>query len=96
MVPLLRAHGSDLYRRQYASMVREREIMKDVPGWRAGENVYHGHRYSIHLHPPVNRRYVQPEYLLAPPEAEEKPIVVKEPRNWFWQRKKKEDKKQEQ
>ena len=32
-------------------MMREREIMKDVPGWRAGENVYHGHRYSIHLRP---------------------------------------------
>ena len=70
--------------------------MKDVPGWRVGENVYHGHKYSIHLRQTVNHRFVQSEYLLAPPDAEEKPIVIKEPRNWFWQRKKKEDKKQEQ
>jgi NADH dehydrogenase (ubiquinone) 1 alpha subcomplex subunit 13 len=39
------AYDRDLYRRQFASMQREKEIMKDVPGWRAGENVYHGSRY---------------------------------------------------
>jgi hypothetical protein len=41
----------------------------------------------------VNSRYVQPEYLLAPPDAEEKPIVIKEPWSWFWQKKKKEERK---
>jgi hypothetical protein len=41
-----------------------------------------------------NSRYVQQEYLLTPPNAEEKPIVIKEPRGWFWQRSKKEDKKE--
>jgi len=41
-----------------------------------------------------NGRYVQQEYLLTPPNAEEKPIVIKEPRGWFWQRSKKEDKKE--
>ena len=41
----------------------------------------------------VNGSFVLPEYLLAPPDAEEKPLVIKEPRNWFWQRKKKEEDK---
>ena len=36
--------SGDLYRRQYAAAEREKEIMKNVPGWRAGENVYHGQR----------------------------------------------------
>ena len=34
MVPLLLAEGDrDVYRRQQAALVREKEIMKDVPGW---------------------------------------------------------------
>jgi hypothetical protein len=40
----------------------------------------------------VNFRFVQPEYLVVPPDAEEPKI--KEPRNWFWQKAKKEDKKE--
>jgi len=39
----------------------------------------------------ANHRYVQPEYLLAPPDVEEKSMVVKEHRKWFWQRSKKEE-----
>jgi NADH dehydrogenase (ubiquinone) 1 alpha subcomplex subunit 13 len=35
----------DLYRRQYAAMVREQEIMKDVPGWMPGASVYYGERF---------------------------------------------------
>lgn len=34
LVPLLMAEGDrDLYRRQQAALSREKEIMKDVPGW---------------------------------------------------------------
>ena len=34
LVPLLMAEGDrDLYRRQQAALAREKEIMKDVPGW---------------------------------------------------------------
>ena len=34
LVPLLLAEGDrDAYRRQQAAVAREREIMKDVPGW---------------------------------------------------------------
>ena len=34
LVPLLLAEGDrDVYRRQQAALVREKEIMKDVPGW---------------------------------------------------------------
>jgi len=40
-------------------------------------------------------RFVQQEYLLTAPNAEEKPVVIKEPRGWFWQRSKKEDKKED-
>ena len=36
----------DLYRRQYAAVEKERQIMKDVPGWQPGQTVYHGSRYS--------------------------------------------------
>jgi len=82
LIPLLEAENDrDLYRRQYAAMVREQEIMKDVPGWMPGASVYYG------------ERYVGPEYLVTPPGTGEKPIVIKEPRNWFWQRKK-EDKQE--
>ncbi|EIW61664.1 uncharacterized protein TRAVEDRAFT_27195 [Trametes versicolor FP-101664 SS1] len=41
LVPLLLAEGDrDAYRRQQAALAREREIMKDVPGWEAGKSVY--------------------------------------------------------
>jgi len=81
LIPLLEAESDrDLYRRQYAAMEREQEIMRDVPGWRAGDNVYHG------------QRFVLPEYLVAPPNAGERKVAIKEPRNWFWQRSKKENK----
>ena len=34
---MLMAEGDrDLYRRQQAALAREREIMKDVPGWEVG------------------------------------------------------------
>jgi hypothetical protein len=29
-------------------------------------------------------RFVAPDYLLAPPDAGEKPVVIKERRGWFW------------
>jgi hypothetical protein len=41
--------------------------------------------------PFANCRFVLPEYAVVPPDAEEPKIM--EPRNWFWQRSKKEDKK---
>ena len=72
-------------------MEREREIMKDVPGWRAGDNVYHGQRsHSVLTF--TDHRFVLPEYLVAPPDAGEKKVEIKEPRNWFWQRSKKDNK----
>ncbi|KIL70271.1 hypothetical protein M378DRAFT_156361 [Amanita muscaria Koide BX008] len=41
LVPLLMAEGDrDAYRRQQAALGREREIMKDVPGWEVGKTVY--------------------------------------------------------
>ncbi|KAI0335686.1 GRIM-19 [Cubamyces sp. BRFM 1775] len=41
LVPLLLAEGDrDTYRRQQAALEREREIMKDVPGWEPGKSVY--------------------------------------------------------
>lgn len=46
LVPLLLAEGDrDAYRRQHAALEREKEIMKDVPGWEAGKSVYHNPRY---------------------------------------------------
>jgi NADH dehydrogenase (ubiquinone) 1 alpha subcomplex subunit 13 len=45
-ISLNSAYWRDLYRRQFAAMEREREVMKDVPGWRPGENVYYGNRFS--------------------------------------------------
>lgn len=38
--------------------------------------------------------FVAPEFVLAPPDAEEKPIQIKEPRRWFWQGKKEENLKE--
>ncbi|TFK99192.1 GRIM-19 [Pterulicium gracile] len=46
IVPLLLAEGDrDAYRRQQAATEREREIMKDVPGWEAGKSVYNSKKY---------------------------------------------------
>ncbi|KAF8640066.1 hypothetical protein AX17_001307 [Amanita inopinata Kibby_2008] len=46
LVPLLMAEGDrDAYRRQQAALAREREIMKDVPGWEAGKSVYNNSKY---------------------------------------------------
>lgn len=67
--------------------------MKDIPGWRAGDNVYHGQRWSSVVDF-TEFRFVQQEYLVAPPDAGEKKVQIKEPRNWFWQRSKKDDKDQ--
>ncbi len=35
----------DTYRRAQASLRREAEIMKDVPGWKVGDSVYNSKRY---------------------------------------------------
>ncbi|OSD04623.1 B16.6 subunit of GRIM-19, NADH:ubiquinone oxidoreductase [Trametes coccinea BRFM310] len=41
LVPILLAEGDrDAYRRQQAALERERQIMKDVPGWEPGKSVY--------------------------------------------------------
>ncbi|KAI0650523.1 GRIM-19 [Trametes meyenii] len=46
LVPLLLAEGDrDAYRRQQAALAREKEIMKDVPGWEAGKSVYNNPSY---------------------------------------------------
>ncbi|KAJ1932942.1 hypothetical protein FBU59_006199 [Linderina macrospora] len=46
LVPMLIAEADrDEYRRKMAAVEREREIMKDVPGWEAGKSVYNGKRY---------------------------------------------------
>jgi hypothetical protein len=87
------AKGRDLYRRQYAAMERERQIMKDIPGWRAGDNVYHGQRLHC-VDGFTDPRFVQAEYLVAPPDAGERKVEIREPRNWFWQRNKKDNKEQ--
>ncbi|KAG2013329.1 hypothetical protein CC2G_010251 [Coprinopsis cinerea AmutBmut pab1-1] len=47
LVPLLMAEGDrDTYRRQQAALAREREIMKDVPGWEVGKSVYNNPKYA--------------------------------------------------
>ncbi|CAG8488100.1 14343_t:CDS:1, partial [Racocetra fulgida] len=46
LIPLLTAElDRDTYRRNRAALVREAEIMKDVPGWKVGESVYNTKRY---------------------------------------------------
>lgn len=46
LVPLFLAEGDrDMYRRQQAAIAREKEIMKDVPGWEAGKSVYNSSKY---------------------------------------------------
>merc|ERR1711881_574708 len=45
LVPLLLAESDrDVYRREQAALAREKEIMKDVPGWEAGAKAYHSKR----------------------------------------------------
>ncbi|PWN41249.1 GRIM-19 [Ceraceosorus guamensis] len=47
LVPMLMAEGDrDAYRREAAALAREKEIMKDVPGWEAGKSVYSTKRYT--------------------------------------------------
>ncbi|KAM0749721.1 GRIM-19 [Meredithblackwellia eburnea MCA 4105] len=47
LVPLLLAESDrDVYRREQAALAREKEIMKDVPGWEAGAKAYHSKRYT--------------------------------------------------
>ncbi|KAJ2808175.1 hypothetical protein H4R20_000978 [Coemansia guatemalensis] len=47
LTPMLIAEADrDEYRRRCAAVEREREIMKDIPGWVPGEGVYHGKRYA--------------------------------------------------
>ncbi|KAG9301680.1 hypothetical protein G9A89_016751 [Geosiphon pyriformis] len=49
IIPLLQAEADrDAYRRNFAALKREAEIMKDVPGWKVGESVYNTKRY---MHP---------------------------------------------
>ncbi|CAA7260083.1 unnamed protein product [Cyclocybe aegerita] len=46
LVPVLMAERDrDNYRREQASIAREREIMKDVAGWEAGKSVYNSSKY---------------------------------------------------
>ncbi|KAJ2157420.1 hypothetical protein GGF46_004521 [Coemansia sp. RSA 552] len=47
MTPMLIAEADrDEYRRRMAALGREKEIMKDVPGWVVGQSVYHSKRYT--------------------------------------------------
>ncbi|TFK20349.1 hypothetical protein FA15DRAFT_682569 [Coprinopsis marcescibilis] len=47
LVPLLMAEGDrDTYRRRAAAVEREREIMKNVPGWQVGKSVYSNPKYE--------------------------------------------------
>ncbi|KAI5455197.1 hypothetical protein NCC49_000014 [Naganishia albida] len=47
LVPLMLAEQDrDAYRRNVAAVAREREIMKDVPGWEVGKKAYHTARYT--------------------------------------------------
>lgn len=44
--PVLEAEADrDMVRRHYARIAREQEIMKDVEGWDAEENVYHDKKF---------------------------------------------------
>ncbi|OZJ04315.1 hypothetical protein BZG36_03172 [Bifiguratus adelaidae] len=61
LIPLLTAESDrDAYRRTQAALKRESEIMKDVPGWKAGESVYNNKKF-----------YVPPAYVLVPEEGRE-------------------------
>lgn len=44
LVPLMMAEGDrDAYRREQAAISREREIMKDVPGWEVSGRFHTSH-----------------------------------------------------
>ncbi|CAJ0766687.1 18207_t:CDS:1, partial [Entrophospora sp. SA101] len=48
LVPLLQAElDRDSYRRSLATLAKEEEIMKDVPGWKVGESVYNNKKRFI-------------------------------------------------
>ncbi|WFD00611.1 hypothetical protein MYAM1_003362 [Malassezia yamatoensis] len=47
LTPLLLAEADrDTFRREKATLAREKEIMKNVPGWVPGESVYNTKRYT--------------------------------------------------
>ncbi|KAI9638823.1 GRIM-19 [Dioszegia hungarica] len=47
LVPLILAEQDrDAYRRNQAALAREKEIMKDVPGWEVGKSAYNTKRYT--------------------------------------------------
>lgn len=47
LVPLILAEQDrDAYRRTQAALAREKEIMKDVPGWEVGKSAYNTKRYT--------------------------------------------------
>lgn len=43
---LMAESDRDAYRRNEAQIAREKEIMKDVPGWEAGKSVYYTKKYT--------------------------------------------------
>ncbi|EJT52205.1 hypothetical protein A1Q2_06976 [Trichosporon asahii var. asahii CBS 8904] len=46
LVPaILAEQDRDAYRRNVAALEREKQIMKDVPGWEAGKSVYNTKHY---------------------------------------------------
>ncbi|WFD30402.1 hypothetical protein MSPP1_001421 [Malassezia sp. CBS 17886] len=47
LTPMILAEGDrDTFRRETAAIAREKELMKDVPGWEVGKSVYHTKRYN--------------------------------------------------
>ncbi|KIM46419.1 hypothetical protein M413DRAFT_441512 [Hebeloma cylindrosporum] len=47
LVPMLMAEGDrDMHRRQLSEYEKEKEIMKDIPGWKIGESVYSNAKYQ--------------------------------------------------
>ncbi|CAH1756158.1 24436_t:CDS:2 [Entrophospora sp. SA101] len=56
LVPLLQAElDRDSYRRSLATLAKEEEIMKDVPGWKVGESVYNN-----------KKRFIPPSIVVIP------------------------------
>ena len=55
LVSILQAEEDRRYvEAKKAALTREAEIMKDVPGWKVGENVYNGDRWM----PPATQRHI--------------------------------------
>jgi NADH dehydrogenase (ubiquinone) 1 alpha subcomplex subunit 13 len=47
LVPMIMAEADrDAYRREQGQLAREKEIMKDIPDWKAGKGVYNTKRYT--------------------------------------------------